>query len=129
MVHCRFCSQSHRPRYLCDPARRVLNALIERGMSFNMPTVDFPEPIPAQDMGIGLAPGDRLMRQVVVMAATVEVAGTPHPMVIFTGRDTDGQPLPRWMYPADQQDMATLKELLVSRIDLAVATADKQRGR
>lgn len=127
MVHCRFCTERHRPRYLCDPASRVLKALHERGMEFNMPTLDFPEPLPGRDLGLGLNPGDQLMQQVVVMAGTGEVAGVPQPIVVLTGRDHTGAPLPRWMYIADEQDMASFRELITSRIDLAVATARKQR--
>lgn len=53
VVECRYCVQEHEPRWLCDPAKRVLDAMIdamiERGMSMNMPTLEFPEPIPMSD--------------------------------------------------------------------------------
>lgn len=127
MVECRFCGQRHRPRFLCDPAKRVLAALIERGMSFTMPTLDFPEPIKGKDMGLGLEPGDRVLRQVVVMAGTCEVAGNPVPVIVLTGQDVEGQALPRWMYIADAHDMGAFRELVTSRIDRALAVAHEQR--
>lgn len=129
MVDCRYCAQRHRPRFLCDPAKRILDALIARGMEFDMPTVDFPEPIPAHELGLGLQPGDHVLRQIVVLAGTMQVAGTPVPVVAFTGQGIGGQPLPRWLYPADEHDMRRFAELVASRIDLAVATAAGQRGR
>lgn len=129
MVDCRFCSVRHRPRFLCNPAKGILDAMIERGDSLTMPAVDFPEaPIPVEDMGIGLESGDQLLRQVVVMAGTAEVAGTPQAVVVFTGQGVDGQPLPRWLYIAGDRDMQGLRELVNSRIDLAVTTARQQRS-
>lgn len=129
MVECRFCGERHRPRYLCDPAKRVLEALIARGMELNMPTLDFPEPLKAEDMGLGLEPGDQVLRQVVVMAGTGDMAGTWVPVIVFTGQDMEGKPLPRWIYIADAHDMGILRELVTGRIDRAISAAREQQRR
>lgn len=127
-VRCRLCERSHKPRYLCDPAKQVLDALYERGMSFNMPSLEFPEPVPASEIGMALGPGDTLLRQVVVQAATVPFAGVARSAVIFTGRDMQGQPLPRWIYPGDAEDMARLAGLVREMTDLATRAAAQARG-
>ena len=42
---CRYCEQLHDAQYLCAPAKAVLDALCAQGQRFDMPTVEFPEPI------------------------------------------------------------------------------------
>lgn len=97
---CRFCLAQHPDRELCDPAKRVLDALIDQGMSFNLPTLEFPEPV-YTELG---EPGDTYLVQMVIYAAVVEVAGVPRPTLVFTGRDHTGKPLGRWVYPGDNPD-------------------------
>lgn len=126
---CRCCEQRHKPRFLCDQAKAVLDALHARGMSFNMPTLEFPEPIDAKDLGLGLGPGDALVRQLVVQAATVETAGGMHrPALIFTGRSMHGGELPKWLYAGDADDMARLNALVRDMTDLALRTAAASGG-
>lgn len=124
-VYCQFCSEHHRARFLCNPAKQILEKVAQKGMSFDCPTVDFSEPV--EDAGIGFEPGDLWMSQVVVMAATCEVAGGTQPLLIFTGRDLQGLPLPRWMYAADDERIIAFKDLVASRVDLAVQAARSQR--
>jgi hypothetical protein len=69
---CRYCEQRHDPDRMCAPARRILDAMVERGMSFNMPTIEFPEPLPANELGLGLGPADALVVQLVVQAITAD---------------------------------------------------------
>ncbi len=120
---CRYCVSRHGVRYLCEPAKRVLDALVARGMSFNMPTIEFPDPIPVADLGLDA--GDQLLAQVVVQAATVPAAGVIRPAVIFTGRTIYGDPLSRWLYAGDADDMTRLSALVADMTDLAVRTAAK----
>jgi len=127
---CRYCDETHEPRYLCDPARRVLDAMVARGMSFNMPTLAFPEPIPAAELGLGLGlgPDDRLVVQVSVMGAVVpDAGGVIRPAVIFTGRDAYGAQLPRWLYAADDDGMNRLAQLVREMTALAKYSAAKER--
>jgi len=112
---------------LCDPARRVLDALLERGMSFNMPTIEFPDPIPGRQLGLGLGPQDALVSQVVIQAATVPVGGVIWPAVIFTGRNASGGELPKWLYAGDAEDMTRLNTLMSDVTAMAVRAAAEGR--
>lgn len=124
---CRYCDQRHKPRFLCDPGKRVLDAMVERGMSFNMPSIEFPDPIPAHLLGIGLRPGDALAVQLVVQAATIPVAGVIWPMLIFTGRSAHGGDLPRWLYAGSAEDMTRLAALVKEMTEMAVRAAAEGR--
>jgi hypothetical protein len=124
---CRYCEQRHDPDLMCAPARRILDAMVERGMSFNMPTIEFPEPLPANDLGLGIRPGDALLAQLVVEAATVPLAGVLRPMVILTGRSVYGGEVPRWFYAGDVDDMARLRGLITDMTELAVRAAAEGR--
>jgi hypothetical protein len=122
---CRFCDAQHRQRFLCDPAKKVLEALLERGMRFDMPTIEFPEKI-APFPAFGGVPGDEYLEQLVVNAASIEVAGTPRPAVVFTGRGLKG-PLPRWIYVADEQGIHAVSELVTKMTERAVNFSRKAR--
>ena len=124
-AECRYCEQEHDPALLCDPARRVLDALYARGQRFDMPTVEFSEPVLHAD-----AFGEEtvLVAQLVVKAATVPVAGVPRPVLIFTGRDLDGRVLPQWLYAASPPDIRRIVRLVGDMGALAVSTARKQMG-
>ena len=124
---CLWCTQIHPPRFLCDPAEEILNALYARGMRGNLPTVTFPEPIPADELGLGFGPGDRLVGQLHVQAATLPVAGVHRPAVIFTGRDPYGANLPKWIYPGDDGDLGRMLDLVTRMTHLAIRTAATQR--
>lgn len=121
--NCTYCEDVHADDYLCDPARRVLDALLARGMSFNLPDVTFPEPI---ELPPAIVPGDTLVQQLVVQAGVIEVAGMPRPTLVFGGRTPAG-PLPRWIYPGTYQDMERAAGLVRRMADLAVREAKARR--
>lgn len=122
-VDCRFCEQQHRPRFLCNPAKRVLDTLIERGMSFNMPTLEFPEPLPGIEQQLGMNPGDRLLVQLVVKAALIPFAGTVKPGVVFTGRTPGEEVLPQWLYAGTAEEMRKMVALVADVTEMAIRRA------
>lgn len=125
-VHCRFCDERHRARFLCGPAKRVLDALLERGMRFDMPTIEFPAETPAFPT-MGSVDGDQYLEQLVVQAAVIDVADTPRPALVFTGRSLDG-PLPRWIYPADEQGIHQARQLVNDVGLMAINGARRRRS-
>lgn len=127
-VECRFCTGRHRSRFLCDPAKRVLDALIQRGMSFNMPTIEFPDPVQMDwQTGQGGEPADVMVQQIVVQAAMTPVVGIARPALVFTGRDAAGSVLPRWIYPGDDADITAVGKLVTEMAEIAVRGAAKVR--
>ena len=120
LAECRYCEQVHGPRLLCDPARRVLDALIERGQRFDMPVVEFPEPIDHSDM---FGADTVLVAGLVVKAALIPVAGITQPALIFTGQDSDGTPLPNWLYCASPRDMKRVMQLVTEMGTMAIRRA------
>lgn len=96
-------------------------------MSFNMPTLEFPDPIPGDQLGLGLQPGDALAVQLVVQAATIPVGGVIWPMVIFTGRSAHGGTLPRWLYAGNAEDMTRLVALVKDTTEMAIRAAAEGR--
>lgn len=126
--HCRYCEQTHKPRFLCDPAKRILDALYARGQEFNMPTVEFPDPLPAAQVGMGLNGEDSLLTQFVTHAGTVPVAGVVKPLLMFTGRDVYGRALPRWMYAGDDDQIHAVVDLVARMAEMAVRRAAQARG-
>jgi hypothetical protein len=117
---CRYCEQEHASEFLCDPARKVLDALLERGQRFDMPVVEFPEPINHAD---AFGEDTVLVAGVVVKAAVTEVAGIPQPVLIFTGTDIDGKPLPNWLYVASPPDMKRVMNLVTEMGTMAIRRA------
>lgn len=127
---CPYCDQRHKPRWLCDPAKRYLDAIVARGHSFDTPEVEFPEQVPINDtMGaLGLTgPGDTVLRQFVVQAATVPVAGVPQAGLLLTGRGLDGKPLPRWLLLGNEDEMTRNLELFGNMAALALRHVEQQR--
>ena len=120
ITECRYCEQEHAPDLLCDPARKVLDALLERGQRFDMPAVEFTEPINHAD---AFGENSVLVAGVVVKAGVTEVAGTPQPVLIFTGTDIDGRPLPNWMYVASPHDMRRVMKLVTDMGTMAIRRA------
>lgn len=120
MVNCRYCETSHDARWLCDPATRVLDALLERGQRFDMPTVEFPEAVNHAD---AFGEDTVLVAGVVVKAAVTEVAGIPQPVLILTGTDIDGRPLPQWLYCASPPDMKRVMKLVTDMGTMAIRRA------
>lgn len=122
-VYCRFCEDTHRPRYLCNPAKRILEALLERGMSFNLPTIEFPEPLSGVEQQLGLNPGDKLLVQFVVKAALIPFAGIVKPGLIFTGRTPAGEVVPQWLYAGGDEDLRGLAKLVADITEMAIGRA------
>ncbi len=120
IFYCRYCEQNHDPDLLCDPARKVLDALAERGQRFDMPTVEFPEAINHAD---AFGEDSVLVAGMVVKAAVTEVAGMPQPVLVFTGTDIDGQPLPNWLYVASPPDMKRVMKLVTDMGTMAIRRA------
>lgn len=126
MRECRYCAEVHGTSLLCDPARRVLDALYARGQQFDMPSVEFPEPV--ADAG-AFGDGTTLCRQIVVKAALATVAGVWRPVLIFTGQDITGRPLPEWVYPGDDETHRKVAALVAEMAEMAIRRAREQRAR
>lgn len=126
IIDCRYCEKRHGRQFLCDPAKRVLDALYAQGQRFDMPTIELPEPINHPDM---FGPDTVLVAQVVVKAAVVPVAGMVQPVLVFTGRDSDGKVLPQWLYCASPSDVRKVVKLVADMGELAIRTARHQAAR
>lgn len=123
ITECRYCEQQHARELLCDPARKVLDALYAQGQRFDMPTVEFPEPVNHAD---AFGEGTVLVAQVVVKAGVIPVAGVPRPVLIFTGRDMDGGVLPSWLFPGSAAEIKKVVQLVADMGTLAIRTARRQ---
>jgi len=64
-----------------------------------------------------------LVAGVVVKAAVPKVAGTPQPVLIFTGTGIDGRTLPNWMYVASPTDMKRVMKLVADMGTMAIRRA------
>lgn len=117
---CRYCNDSHDEQFLCEPAKRVLDALLERGQRFDMPTIEFPEAINHPDM---FGPNTVIVAGITIKAGLVEVAGTPQPTLIFTGNDLSGAPLPNWIYVASVVDIKRIMKLVNDMGTMAIRRA------
>lgn len=123
-VDCLYCTGRHEPRWLCDSAKRVLDGLLARGMAMDMPTLEFPDPIPmSQQPGLGQV--DDLIAQLVVMGATVDTAGLYRPALVFTGRTVHGGNMPRLLYPGSNQDLRRTVALVRDMAETAIRNAAK----
>ena len=123
MITCRYCDEQHGDLLLCAPAKRVLDALYAQGQRFDMPTVEFPEPITHAD---AFGAETVLVAQVVVKAATVPVAGIPRPVLIFTGRDIGSRILPQWIYAGSADEVRRVVKLVADTAEMAIRAARKQ---
>ena len=126
VTECRYCEQQHGPAVLCEPARRVLDALYAQGMRFDMPTVEFPEPINGAD---AFGPDTVLVAQVVVKAGIIPVAGVTRPVLVFTGRDSDGKVLPQWLYVASAGEIRKVVKLVADMGEMAIRRARQEGAR
>lgn len=124
MIHCRYCENDHGDLLLCPPAKRVLDALYAQGQRFDLPTIEFPDPI----TGPG-ALGDNtvLVQNVVVKAAVMDVSGVARPVLIFTGHDIGGNVLPHWVHPASDDDLLRVSKLVADMTEMAIRRAKQQR--
>ncbi len=122
-IRCPYCRQRHLPRLLCDPAKAVLDAMLARGQSFDMPTLELDDPIPASALGLGSGDGDALVQQFVVNAAVVPMAGVNHPALMFTGRTPAGR-LPQWLFVNTDEQLRAAARLVHDMAELAIRRAD-----
>jgi hypothetical protein len=123
LIQCRYCDSRHGDLLLCAPAKKVLDALYAQGQRFDMPTVEFPEPV----TGPGALGGNTvLVRQMVVKAATMPVAGVSRPVLIFTGRDLAESVLPEWVYPGDATDLRRTSKLVHDMTEMAIRRAREE---
>jgi hypothetical protein len=117
LQHCRYCDNRHGDLFLCKPAKAVLDALIERGMNMNMPTIEFPDVVPQDGADFVL------MSQLVVEAALAPAAGVNWPAIVITGQDYAGQPLPRWLLPGDVKSLRDASRLMQKMTEMAIRKA------
>lgn len=125
-IHCVHCDANHTPRFLCDPAKAILDALAAQAAGRTMPTLEFlDQPLVDSPFRIGTHPGDALMLQLVIQAAAVPVGdtGLVRPAIVLTGQDHYGQPLPQWLYAGNPDDLARAHKLFGDMTALAVKAA------
>lgn len=120
---CRYCTETHGDLLLCEPARRVLDALMEQGTRLDMPTIEFPEPVSGT-----LGADTVLCVQIVAKAATVPFAGVLRPVLVLSGRDEHERPLPNWVTGGDEGGMRRFAALVTDMTELAIRTARKGRN-
>lgn len=123
LVHCRYCENEHGDLLLCPPAKRVLDALYARGQQFDMPTVEFPEPITGP---AALGDDTVLCAQFVVKGGIIPVAGHPRPALVFTGQDIAGNVLPQWVLPGEGPDLRRTAKLVTDMTEMAIRRAREQ---
>lgn len=129
-VHCVHCDASHAARFLCDPAKAVLDGLAARAAERNITTRDFLDtPIIDNPLGPGFGPDDRLLTQLVVQAAAIPIGDSDvtQPAVVFTGLDHTGAKLPQWLYCGTVTDMERTKKLVADMCDLAIRGTRRSR--
>lgn len=131
LIDCRWCQQRHDPRWVCDAAKRLLDALHAKGAELTMPDVTFPEPIPGHEYGLGLddAAGDRLCKQIVVQGAVVTLNDVAYPALVYTGLDSYDRRLPSWTFGGDPVDLDNHVQLVKRMTALAIRTAREQNRR
>lgn len=125
-IDCPYCSGHHDDRYLCDIGKRVLDTLNARRMVMTTPILEFPD-APVYDL-----PGDQvLVREIIVMSATVPIEDTEHlvPTLVFTGRDARDQPLPRWLYATDAHELLRFVSLVERMAHSAISAAARGPGK
>jgi len=123
---CRYCTYLHAADKLCDPARHVLDALLARGMSFDMPTLEFPDALPAEELGLG---GYTLIQQLVVEAGILpDSGGVTRPALIFTGLDIYGNRLVPLLYVGDDEMIGNIVRLVADMAEMAIRRAKSHQG-
>lgn len=132
-VHCVHCDTVHALRYLCDPARVVLDALAAKAAARDMPTLEFlAEPLAGNPFSFGHSPHDKLLVQLVVQAAAIPIdeAGTVlQPAVVITGVDHHEQPLPQWLYAGTAESLRKAAKLFADMTQLAIRGAQRGGGK
>lgn len=117
---CEYCGRIHSPTFLCPTARGVLDALKAKGTKFDMPTMEFAEPMTAGLTGTALDYADVLARQITVAAAVVPIEDGPAlPAIILSGHSGTG-PLQRWLYAGGAGELRRVSRLVNDMVELAI---------
>lgn len=114
-IRCPYCGQRHKPRFLCDTAAGLLQAMLAK----------------ARTKGIGVGQldaehdtgGDTVLQSITVIGAAVDIAGGTYPGVIFTGTDLSGRQMPRWTYAADPENLLKVPGMIMAKARHAVELA------
>lgn len=125
-INCRWCTQRHTERYLCDPVAKMLEETEAQAGAGEAPAALTHTPVPLEAMT--LAADDQVVGNLVVNGAVTVVGGVPRPTLVFTGRSLHGHTLPRWVYVCEDVEAEAVAVLVRSRVDMAVAEAQAQRG-
>lgn len=124
IVYCRSCEQHHGARWLCDSSKALIDAIIEKANSYELEPIKFDDPIMADADQVA----DVLMRSVTINAGAADVAGIARPLVILSGLDQYGKPLPRWLYIASIQDLQRTRDLFSRMVSIAIEEARRRRA-
>lgn len=122
-MHCPWCEGEHAEDYLCPPAKAVLDLQIELARTHDVAQREYPTPVGLK----GSRPGDAILRQFLVQAGVVPVAGVPRALLVFTGEDANGSPLPRWVFMGGDQEIRGVVKLVEDNANLAISRAVQQR--
>jgi len=120
LTDCPYCEERHGDLLLCPPAKRYLDAVAARGHRFDLPEIEFSEPV----AGAGMFGEDTvLMAQFLAKAAVVQVAGTHKPVLILTGVSIDGTPLPNWLYAGNAAQIRRAVKITAGMGEMAIRRA------
>jgi hypothetical protein len=133
VITCRACGNRHGSRYLCDPLQEVVRAMMDEAEKHDMPVQEFaknppPAAEPHEVHALGglthkLGPDAMLVRQVLVKAGVLEIAGMNRPVLIFTGLDADNRPLPNWTFPGSPYELRAIRNLVDEMTEMAIRRA------
>lgn len=122
-MDCPGCEQRHDDRWLCDPGKALLDAIAARAGSYTLDPIAFDAPVPA---GLDQV-ADVVMAQITVTGGTAEVAGVPRPLLVISGMDMAGKPLPRWLHIGTVQELTRTRNLFDRMVSLAIDAARQGR--
>jgi hypothetical protein len=111
-IKCDFCSSTHMPRFLCDQAQGMLQAMAAKARARDIPITEFAQPV---DTAI-----DTILSQFTVMAGTIPIGDSTFPALVFTGQDAHGKDLPKWTYAGSPEQVLHAAQLVTSRALRAV---------
>lgn len=113
-INCPYCGSRHMPRFLCDTAAGLLQAMLDK----------------ARKKGIGVdgldeayESGDTVLRSLDVTGVSVDVAGGTYPGVRLAATDLAGRKLPPWTYASDPESLVKMPELILAAAQQGVALA------
>jgi hypothetical protein len=120
LPQCPYCTERHGPRHMCDAISMMLEAMAKRASDLGVT----PQELPRDDIEAGMGEGTVLIRQLLIEAAVTEVLGVKRPVLIFSGQDSAGSELPRWLYPAENETAVRRAVLMFSDVaEMAIEAA------